>query len=130
MVKLPNRDREAGKVKMGCLLTTVLFVAAVYYGIDYVGVRLKAYRMQDEVNEQASFASVIDDVTIRNRLVEQADRLGIPLGTRQWEIRRMRTPEGRRIIISGTYEDSVVIDLPGVRKVFRFTFTPGANETY
>ncbi len=130
MVNVPRRDREAGKVKLGCLLTTVVFIAAVYYGIDYVGVRLKAYRMQDEVNEQASFASVIDDVTIRNRLVEQADKLGIPLGPRQWEIRRSRNPEGRRIIINGVYDDSVVIDLPGVRKVFRFTFTPSANEIY
>jgi len=123
-------DSEAGRIKAGCLVSLLLVIGIVYYGIDYLGVRIKAYRMQDQVSEQASFAGVIDDVTIRNRLVETADRLGIPLGPRQWTIRRVRTPQGRRITITGTYQDSVVIALPGVRKVFRFTFTPSADELF
>jgi len=125
-------DAEAGRVKLGCLFSLLLLAAVLYYGIDYIGIRLKAYQMQDEVTEQASFASVIDDVTIRNRLVEQADKLGIPLGPRQWQIRRVRvnTGGGRRITISGTYTDSMVVALPGFRKVFKFTFTPSADEIF
>jgi hypothetical protein len=34
------------------------------------------------------------------------------------------------IIIRGEYRDSVVLDLPGVRKVFPFVFTPSASEPY
>lgn len=127
-----RRDAEAGRVKAGCLLSLLLLVAVLYYGIDFIGIRIKAYRMQDEVTEQASFASVIDDVTIRNRLVETADQLGIPLGPRQWEIRRTRVNVGggRRIVIRGQYTDSLVVAVPGIRKVFKFTFTPSADEIF
>lgn len=127
-----RRSDESGRIKIGCLLSLVLFIALIYLTIDYAGVRIKAYQMQDAVSEQASFASVIDDVTIRNRLVSTADRLGIPLGPRQWTIRRQRIPSGsgRQISITATYTDSMVIAIPGFRKVLKFTFTPSADETY
>lgn len=127
-----RRDAESGKIKLGCLFSLLLLVGVLYYGIDYVGIRIKAYQMQDQVTEQASFASVIDDVTIRSRLVQTADKLGIPLGPRQWEIRRTRVNigGGRRIVIRGQYTDSMVVAIPGFRKVFKFTFTPSADEIF
>jgi hypothetical protein len=124
-----GRDSESGKIKLGGLLFLVILVAAVYYGIDYIQVRLKAYQMQDEVTEQATFGSVVDDNTIRRRLVEKATQLDIPLGPRQWSIQRTQTPQGRRISIAGAYTDSVVIKLPGNNKVFYFQFTPSAQAS-
>lgn len=122
MVMFRRRDAESGKVKLGCMVMLLLGVAAVYYGIDYIEVRLKAYQMQDQVTEQATFGSVVDDNTIRRRLVETATRLDIPLGPRQWEIRRMQMPDGRRIIIRGEYTDSIVFK--PFRKTVYFRFTP------
>ncbi len=122
-----GRDSESGKIKLGGLITLLIVVALVYYGIDYIQVRLKAYQMQDEVTEQATFGSVVDDNTIRRRLVERATQLDIPLGPRQWGIQRVQTPQGRRITITGVYTDSVVIKLPGNDKIFYFKFTPSAT---
>lgn len=113
---------ESGKVKLGCMVMLLLGVAAVYYGIDYLEVRLRAYQMQDEVTEQATFASVIDDNTIRRRLVETATKLDIPIGPRQWEIRRVLLGDGRRVIIRGEYTDSMV--LKPFKKTIYFKFIP------
>ena len=124
-----GRDSESGKIKLGGLLTLLVVVAVTYYGIDYIQVRLKAYQMQDEVTEQATFGSVVDDNTIRRRLVERATQLDIPLGPRQWSIQRVQTPPGRRITVSGAYTASGVIRLPGNNKVFYFHFTPSATAS-
>jgi hypothetical protein len=124
-------DRESGKIRLGCLFSLLIVVAALYFGFQFLEVRFRFYRMQDTVNEQASFAPVLDDATIRARLAARADSLGIPLGApRAWEVRRVREGTTRMIVIRGEYRDSVVLDLPGVRKVWRFTFTPSASEPY
>ena len=126
-----HRSDEAGKLRLGCLLVVVILAAALYFGVQFFQVRFRYYRMQDYVKEQATFAPVLDDNTIRTRLAALADTLGIPLNTpRSWDVRRMRDPSGRIIIIRGHYEDSVVIDLPGIRKVFYFKFDPNASEPF
>ncbi len=119
------RQSEAGKLKLGCLFSLLLVVAGVYYGIKFFEVRFRFYQMQDEVRTQATYAPTMSDDVIRRRLVATADTLGLPLGPRQWEIRRSREP--REIRIHATYEDSVVIELPGFTKVWRFTFEPQAR---
>lgn len=122
MVMVRSRDAESGKIKIGCLVFLVLGIAAVYYGIDYLQVRIKAYQMQDQVTEQATFASVVDDNTIRRRLTETATRLDIPITGRQWELRRVQMPDGRRMIIRGEYTDSLV--LKPFKKTIYFKFIP------
>lgn len=128
MVMPRVRNSEAGKIKLGCLFTIVLLVAGVYYGIEFLEVRLRYYKIQDYVKTQADFAPALDDVTIRRRLVAKSDSLGLPLGTREWTVRRSYTP--RQIFITATYRDSVVLEFPGLRKVWHFTFTPTATELY
>ncbi len=124
---------EHGKVKIGCLISALVFVAGVYFGIAFFRVRFRFYQIQDYVTEQANFAGAIDDNTIRQRLVERADQLDLPLGPRAWTIRRTRerTQNRRYITISAQYVDSVVVQLPGIRKVWKFTFKPGVeNESF
>ena len=122
MVMFRSRDAEIGKIKLGCLASLVLGIAAVYYGIDYLQVRLKAYQMQDQVTEQATFASVVDDNTIRRRLRETATRLDNPITGGLWEVRRVQLPEGRRMIIRGEYTDSLVFK--PFKKTLYFKFIP------
>jgi hypothetical protein len=119
---------EAGKVKLGCLFTLLVVAAAFYFGIDFLHVRLRFYQIQDAVQTQANFAPALDDITIRNRLVARSDSLGIPLGPLDWTIKRTYSP--RQIDIHATYYDSVVIEVPGFRKVFYFAFNPHATELY
>lgn len=125
-------DAEAGKIRLGCLLALTLLVAGVYYGIQFGEVRLRRYQIMDAVKEQASFASALDDITIRNRLMAASDRLGLPYLPRDWKIRRVRGARaGRMIEIEAPpYTDSVVVDLPGILKVWTFTFQPKHSELY
>jgi hypothetical protein len=125
-------DSEAGKIKLGCLFTLCLLVVGVYFGIQYGEVRFRQYQIMDAVKEQASFVTAIDDQTMRNRLMAASDRLGLPYAARDWKIRRVRGQRaGRMIEIEAPpYTDSIVLDVPGIRKVWYFTFQPKHSEMY
>ena len=120
--------REAGKVRAGCLVTTLVLVIGAWVGIKYFAIRFRYYQIQDEVKTQVAFAPVLNDDVIRRRLVARSDTLGLPLGPKRWTIRRSNDP--RQITIAAQYEDSLVIRVPGWRRVWRFTFRPGATEQY
>jgi hypothetical protein len=126
-------DAEAGKMRLGCVFMILVTVVGFYFGIQYGEVRWRWYQIQDTVNEQASFAPALDDATMRSRLMVESDRLGLPYGQRDWTITRRRDPRTtvRTITIAAPpYEDSVVLQLPGLRKVWKFTFQPGTSEAY
>ena len=124
MVTAPNA--EAGKGRLGCLLFVLVVVVALYWGIAFIQVRYRFYQMQDEVSNDATFAPTLSDQVIRDRLVAKADSLGLPLGPKMWTIRRESSPS-KDIMIYSAYDDSVVINLPGWTKVFRFRFEPQAR---
>lgn len=124
MVK--RRRSEAGKARLGCLLVLLVLAFAAYHGVQYFEVQFRYYQIQDEVKTEASYATTLSNDEIRRRLVAKSDSLGLPLGRRQWDIRRS-TVYPMEIVISAAYDDSVVIQLPGYVKVFRFHFTPGAR---
>jgi len=119
---------EAGKVRAGCVVTMLVLAIGAYVGIKYFEVQFRYYRIQDEVKTQVAFAPVLNDDVIRRRLVARSDTLGLPLGPKRWTIRRSNDP--RQITIAAQYEDSLVIRVPGWRRVWRFTFRPGATELY
>ncbi len=115
---------ESGKGRLGCLVVILLVVLVVYVVKDFGTVYWRYYQIQDEVKAQASFAPGLTDQAIRDRLVALSDTLGIPLGPKQWHIKRAHGA----ITISGTYADSVILALPGYRRVFHITFTPHAGS--
>lgn len=133
MVSLAWHRNRAGRVRLGCIVSALVFVGIAYYGLEFFRVRYRYYQIQDEVKTQAAFAASAEDRAILQRLVAKSDELGLPLGPRQWTIRRTRDPQrpGARVItIHAQYEDSVVLALPGFRKVWRFTFTPSAENFF
>jgi hypothetical protein len=117
---------EAGKAKLGCLVVLVLLVCAFLVGKDFGAVYLRYYQLQDEVKSEGAFAPGLSDKTIRDRLVARADTLGIPLGPSDWYIRRTTTPS--EITIRAEYDDSVVVQVFGYRRVFRLHFVPGIQS--
>ncbi len=116
---------RAGKARLGCLLVLLVLAVAVYEGIGAFEVYFRYYRLQDTVNGQAALAQVLPDEVIRMRLVAYSDTLGLSLGPGSWRIQRTYTP--RQITIDAEYRDSVVIALPGIRKVFPVVFKPSAK---
>jgi len=118
--------KEAGKGKLGCLIVVILLVGIVYVGKNVGAVYWRYYQMQDEVKSQAAFAPGLTDKTILERLVAQADTLGLPLGPDAWYIKRT-TRAPKEIEISAAYDDSVVFQAFKWRRVLRFHFHPHAR---
>ena len=104
-------DRRGGTT-LGCVISLVLFLGALYYGVHIGQVYLRFYRLQDAMRFQAQMAPTIDNGVIARRLAATADSiLGRHPGFR---IER----SGRRITIQTEYSDSV--DLPFFRHTFVF----------
>lgn len=110
----PGRRRGASST--GCLVSLLVFVALLYYGVNIGEVFLRYYRYLDEVKTQARLAAAIDDATIRRRLQAAADHIGLPEEARQITIRRSASP--REIRIESRYSETV--DLPLFHHTFRF----------
>jgi hypothetical protein len=122
----PLRNRP-GKSHWGCLVTIILLVAAGFAGKNVGEVYWRYYRIRDYVREQADFAPALTDDVIRRRLVGFSDTLGLELGPGDWQIRRSWSP--KEITISAQYQDSIVIALLGLRKVWKVQFQPSARSS-
>ena len=104
-------DRRGGS-NLGCLLSLLVFVAALYYGVHIGEVYLRYYRLLDAMRFQASIAPSVTDDVIRRRLMATADSL---LGhTPTFQV--LRTGNPARITIQAEYQDSV--DLPFFKRAF------------
>ena len=96
-----------GASSKGCLLSLLIFVAALYYGVNIGEVYFRYYRLLDEMQSQARVAPGLDDGTIRRRIQAAVDEIGIPdsAGTRQLVVRRTSSP--REIVIETRYSETV-----------------------
>lgn len=104
-------DRRGGS-SLGCLLSLLVFVAALYYGVHIGEVYLRYYRLLDAMRFQASIAPSVTDDVIKRRLMATADSL---LGhTPSFQV--VRTGNPARITIQAEYRDSV--DLPFLKRAF------------
>jgi hypothetical protein len=104
-------DRRGGS-SLGCLLSLLIFVSALYYGVHIGEVYLRYYRLLDAMRFQASIAPSVTDDVIKRRLMAAADSL---LGqTPAFQVLRGGNPA--RITIQAQYRDSV--DLPFFKRAF------------
>lgn len=115
------RHARRGAGGLGCLLSLVLFLGAVYYGVNIGQVYLRYYQMLDGMRTQAQLAPGLHDEVINRRLTQQADSL-LPGDPPTFTITRGGHPN--RITIETEYTDEV--DLP----LFKHTFIlrPKAEE--
>ena len=104
-------DRRGGS-SLGCLLSLLIFVSALYYGVHIGEVYLRYYRLLDAMRFQASIAPSVTDDVIKRRLMATADSL---LGqTPVFQVLRRGNPA--RITVEAQYRDSV--DLPFFKRAF------------
>lgn len=110
-----------GASKRGCLITLVVLAAVLYYGIPIGGHVFRYLQLLDEMKSTVQFASTIEDVEIRRRVLNKIEALGLPAEARKLTIRRTARP--REIRVSTSY--AVVIDLPFT--TYTYTFRPEAR---
>lgn len=109
------RNRR-GTSSTGCLLTLLVFAAALYYGINIGEVYWRFYQYQDEMRSQGRLAPSLSDGVIRRRLILKADELGLPSEATRIQIKRTARP--RQITIESEYAEQV--NLPLFKHTFHF----------
>ena len=117
-------SRRRGASSLGCLVSLLIFVAALYYGVHIGEVFFRYYRLVDEMDSQARLASAIDNGTIRRRLEAAIQDIGLPEeAADSLEITRMSDP--RKIHIETTYAERVQLPLLD----HTFILHPSADES-
>jgi hypothetical protein len=117
-----SRLGRRGASAMGCLFSLLVFVAALYYGVNIGEVFFRYYRLLDEMQTQAQLAAALDDGTIRRRIQAMAQDIGLPPEAQQIRIARRAAP--REIVIETAYSESVTLPLFN----HTFTFHPKATQ--
>ena len=104
-----------GASSIGCLVSLLLFVGALYYGVNIGEVWFRYYRLVDEMKTQGRLAAALDDGTIRRRVQAAITDIGVPdsAGAR---LIIVRSAQPRAIRIETSYSETVTLPL------FRHTF--------
>lgn len=105
-----------GSSSTGCLLTMLVFAAALYYGVNIGEVYWRFYQFQDEMRSQGRLAPSLSDGVIRRRLLLKVDELGLPSEAQKIQIKRTARP--RQITIEAEYAEDV--SLPLFEHTFHF----------
>lgn len=111
-----------GASSLGCLVSLLLFVAALYYGINIGEVYIRYYRLLDEMKAQARVAPSLTDDVIRRRVLERVEELELPEAAQNITVRRTRSP--LMIVIETYYTETV--ELPFFNHTFELH--PRAEE--
>lgn len=112
-----------GASTMGCLVSLLVLVAVLYYGVNIGEVYFRYYRLVDEMKSQARLAAALDNGTIQRRIGSAIQEIGLPEeASSNLQITRSATP--RQITIESDYRESV--HLPLFNHTFRLH--PKATE--
>ena len=122
VIAAARRARIRGASSTGCLVSLLLFVAVLYYGVNIGEVYFRYYRLLDEMESQARIAAGLDNGTIARRVAAAVDDIGIPDSARNVVVRRTLSP--REITISTDYSETVVLPF----FTHTFVFHPKATQ--
>jgi hypothetical protein len=109
------RRGERGEGKIGLLIAVALVAIGIFLGVKIIPVRVAAYEFRDFVEEECRFAAVRkSDGEVRERILQKAEELRIPLDPKKLKLQR----HGGEMIITADYEQP--IDLSVTTYVFKF----------
>jgi hypothetical protein len=111
-----------GSSTRGCLFSLLVFVAALYYGVNIGEPFYRYYQYRDAMRSAARFAPTLQDDVLVRRILVKADELNLPPAAHRIRIQRLEQP--RRVIISAEYEERV--ELPFFHR--NLVFRPRAEE--
>ena len=114
------RRGRRGASMLGCLVSVVLFLGALYYGAHIGGVYWRYYELLDDMRQQARHADQFTDDLIEKHLAAQADSIL----SQSPDFRITRGGRPNRITIQTEYTETVV--LPGFNHTFMLR--PHAEE--
>src|SRR2546428_8464512 len=89
--------RRRGASSTGCLFALLIFVGALYYGVNIGEVYFRYYRLLDEMGTQARLAAALDDGTIQRRIQAAVQEIGLPEAAGDVRIGRPGSPRAIQI---------------------------------
>jgi hypothetical protein len=106
---------RSGKVKLGVLIWIIVIASVVYCGIQFGGVYMRKYKLEETVDRELSFAGQRVDDTIRERLRDYIAAMHLPPAASRFQFSRVERP--RALQFSVSYVDTV--DLIFTKKPLR-----------
>jgi hypothetical protein len=94
-----------GKIRLGCLIWTLLGLSGGYVAFEYGKVYWIWFSARQQIEQHAGFAGQLEDSAILRRVVETVTELDLPPQARQVRLWRVEGPRGLRIALS--YVESV-----------------------
>lgn len=113
---------RAGRTKLGCLVSLLLFASVVYFGLNIGNHFWKDYQLRDTMRAEARFAARRTDTAIVLHIAAKADSLGLPPEAGNVQVRRV----GGVIYIFAEYR--VRVEFPFFVK--EFNFAPSAQAPF
>jgi hypothetical protein len=119
-----GRASQRGGSTLGCIVSLLIFAAAVYYGVNIGKVWLRYYQLRDEMEISARLAPSLADPVIRRRLEDKVTDLALPDSAKKFIIARTGGGRNREITIETVYSERVTLPLFD----HEFVFKPRAVE--
>lgn len=119
----PRLTSRRGASTGGCVISLVILVAGVYYGIHFGQPWVRYYQLLDEMRVSARLAPTLSDGVIRRRLEAKVDELGLPEDAKKFQITRSGKP--RKIVITTQYSETVTVPIFS----HTFVYVPTAEES-
>jgi hypothetical protein len=109
------RHGERGEGRIGLLIAVAIVAIGIFLGVKVIPVRIAAYEFRDYIEEECRFAAVRkSDGEVRERIIQKAEDLEIPLDPKKLKMKRY----SGEMIIKANYEQP--IDLSVTTYVFKF----------
>ncbi len=114
-----RRHGQSGEGRIGALIALAVVGVAIFLGVKIIPVRVAAYEFRDFVEQECRYAAVRKhDGQVRQRIIDKAEELRIPLDPKRLKLERSRS----EMIISASFEQP--IDL----KVYTYVYKYEVNE--
>lgn len=105
-----------GAGTLGCLLSLLLFIAALSFGLPIGQSYWRYTQLRDEMRTTVRFAQTIADEQMVRQILLTVDRLDLPREARR--VRITRNPATRRITIQTSWTET--LSLPFIQREIRF----------
>ncbi len=111
---MTRQPRRKGDTKLGCILWLLLLLAFAMITWKAVPVKVHSAELYDYMTEQAQFAYRASAAQLKQRILERADELGLPLEAKNLEVKKSK----RRVRIVCHY--TVPLEFPGYTYYWKF----------
>lgn len=84
-----SKIREHGDSKLGCAIWLILLLATTWVLWKAIPVKVNASELYDYMTDQAKYAGGLPAETLKKRILERADELGLPVEPKNLSVEKM-----------------------------------------